>query len=84
MCENNATYVDYRQRFSSGVNTVTRSAMRLFACAGVLSTGLLHVAGITVGWATDFPRGTLILRAAGAATAVVGATYLLKEIHFFA
>src|SRR5438128_4968844 len=46
MCENNATYVDYRQRFSSGVNTVTRSAMRLFACAGALSTGLLMGGGI--------------------------------------
>lgn len=55
-----------------------------FAAGFVLSTGLLHVIGITVGWATDFPRGTLILRAAGAATAVVGATYLLKEIHFVA
>jgi urease accessory protein len=55
-----------------------------FAAGFVLATGLLHVAGITVGWATDFPRGSLILRAAGTATAVVGAIYLLKEVHFFA
>jgi hypothetical protein len=46
MCENNATYVYDRQRFSSGVGTVARSAMRLFACAGVLSTGLLMGGGI--------------------------------------
>jgi hypothetical protein len=46
MCKNNATYVDDRQRFSSGVSAVARSAMRLFACAGVLSTGLLMSGGI--------------------------------------
>jgi len=46
MCENNATYGQGRQRFSSGVSSVTRPAMRLFACAGVLMTGLLMNGGI--------------------------------------
>jgi len=46
MCENNATYGHDRQRFSSGVRSVARPAMRLFACAGVLSTGLLMSGGI--------------------------------------
>jgi len=48
MCENNATYGHDRQRFSSGVSTVARPAMRLFACAGVLTTGLLMSGGIAV------------------------------------
>src|SRR5689334_15733473 len=46
MCENNATYDHDRRRFSSGVSSVARPAMRLFACAGVLSTGLLMSGGI--------------------------------------
>ena len=48
MWENNATYGQDRQRFSSGVSAVARLAMRLFACAGVLSTGLLMSGGIAV------------------------------------
>src|SRR5690242_18154479 len=47
MCKNNRTYGHGRERFSSGVSTVARSAVRLFACAGVLSTSLLMGAGIS-------------------------------------
>lgn len=59
-------------------------AQDAFAAGFVLSTGLLHIAGIAVGWATDFPRGTLLLRAAGAMTALAGLGYLLKEMQFIA
>jgi hypothetical protein len=48
MWDNNTPYVHDRQRFSSGVSTVARSALRLFACAGVLGTGLLMGGGIAV------------------------------------
>ena len=40
--------------------------------------------GIAVGWATDFPRGTIILRAAGAMTALAGCAYILMGFGVFA
>jgi urease accessory protein len=57
------------------------AARDAFAVGFVLSTGMLHIAGITVGWATDFPRGRIILRMAGAMTALAGLAYVLKAIH---
>ena len=60
------------------------NAQDAYAAGFVLSTGMLHIAGIAVGWATDFPRGTIILRAAGAMTALAGFAYILKEIRVIA
>ena len=55
-----------------------------FAAGFVLSTGLLHLAGVTVGWATNFRHGSLILRAAGVAIAVTGMVYFLRAVHVMA
>jgi urease accessory protein len=60
------------------------AARDAYAAGFVLSTGMLHLAGIAVGWATDFPRGALILRAAGAMTALAGLGYLVQGFPFFA
>jgi len=55
-----------------------------FAAGFVLSTGLLHLAGVTVGWATSFRHGSVILRAAGVAIAVTGLLYFLRAVHVMA
>jgi urease accessory protein len=55
-----------------------------FAVGFVVATGLLHIAGVTVGWATDFRGGTIILRVAGVITALAGASYFLRALHVVA
>jgi urease accessory protein len=43
-----------------------------YSAGFVMSTGSLHVAGIGIGKLRDLPRGTVMLRAIGAAVAVCG------------
>jgi urease accessory protein len=43
----------------------------------VIGTGLLHLAGITIGFATRLPRGELLVRGCGGVISVIGLTYLV-------
>ena len=43
----------------------------------VIGTGLLHLAGISIGFATGLPRGELIVRGCGGVISVIGLTYLV-------
>lgn len=47
-----------------------------YAIGFVVSTGLLHLAGIAFGQLTALPRGTYAVRAVGLAIAAVGAAFL--------
>lgn len=48
-----------------------------FALGFVVATGMLHLLGIPIGFLTLVPRGQYIVRAAGAAIAVIGAGFLV-------
>ncbi|MEE2820794.1 MAG: HupE/UreJ family protein [Pseudomonadota bacterium] len=43
----------------------------------VIGTGLLHLAGMSIGFATRLPRGELIVRGCGGVISVIGLTYLV-------
>jgi urease accessory protein len=43
----------------------------------VIGTGLLHLAGIGIGFATRLPRGELMVRGCGGVISVIGLTYLV-------
>lgn len=43
----------------------------------VIGTGLLHLAGIGIGFATRLPRGELMIRGCGGVISVIGLTYLV-------
>lgn len=47
-----------------------------YAVGFVVATGLLHLAGIAIGFLTRWPAGTVAVRAAGAAIAMGGAAFL--------
>lgn len=47
-----------------------------YATGFVIATGMLHLVGIAVGQLYAMPRGQYVVRAAGAAIAVVGAAFL--------
>ncbi len=49
-----------------------------YAVGFVLSTGLLHLSGITLGLLTRWPWGRITVRVAGVAIAVVGFGFLFK------
>ena len=46
----------------------------------VISTGLLHVAGILLGALTHFPSGARLVRGCGAAVAAVGVFYIAADL----
>jgi urease accessory protein len=43
----------------------------------VIGTGLLHLAGVAIGFATRLPRGELLVRGCGGVISVIGLTYLV-------
>ena len=43
----------------------------------LIGTGLLHLAGIAIGFATRLPRGELLVRGCGGVISVIGLTYLV-------
>ncbi|MES2440190.1 MAG: HupE/UreJ family protein [Verrucomicrobiota bacterium] len=51
-----------------------------FATGFVISTGLLHLAGIGFGLLTKWPWGRIAIRTAGGAIAVVGACFLFNVL----
>jgi urease accessory protein len=55
-----------------GTELPTAAAPEAYAAGFVISTGLLHVAGIGIGLLGNLPRGTQILRTTGAAILVLG------------
>jgi urease accessory protein len=51
-----------------------------FAVGFVLSTGLLHMAGISIGLLNDRPGGVVVTRTIGAGVALAGVYYLVTAI----
>jgi len=60
-----------------GTELPRAAAPEAYATGFVLSTGLIHVAGIGIGMLVRLPRGTALLRTAGALIAVAGVCILL-------
>ena len=58
--------------FAHGTELPETASPAAYAAGFVLSTGLLHLAGIAIGLLKSVPRGSLILRGSGALIAVVG------------
>jgi urease accessory protein len=52
----------------------------LYSIGFVIATGLLHATGIGVGLAHRWPAGRTALRAAGAAVALAGVTFLWRAV----
>ena len=52
----------------------------LYSIGFVIATGSLHAAGIGIGTIHRFPRGRLVLRAAGALIAISGIYFLARGI----
>jgi urease accessory protein len=48
-----------------------------FSIGFVIATGLLHLAGIGIGFAAAWPAGRVAVRAAGATIALIGAAFLI-------
>ena len=63
--------------YAHGMELPTSAAPAAYTAGFVLSTGLLHLAGIAIGLLTGVPRGAQLLRVGGAAIAAVGVWILL-------
>lgn len=63
--------------FAHGQELPESAAPAAYAAGFVLSTGLLHLAGIAIGALKALPRGTQMLRASGALIAATGVWILI-------
>ncbi len=63
--------------FAHGKELPESAAPAAYAAGFVLSTGLLHLAGISIGALKVLPRGTQFLRASGAVIAAMGVWILV-------
>lgn len=63
--------------YAHGMELPASAAPVAYTAGFVLSTGLLHLAGIAIGLLTGVPRGAQLLRVGGAAIAAVGVWILL-------
>jgi urease accessory protein len=58
--------------YAHGVELPERTGPAAYSAGFVLATGLIHLAGIGIGFVTELPRGPALLRAGGGAIALVG------------
>lgn len=59
-----------------GTELPEASSPLTFAMGFVIATGLLHLCGIALGLLTKWPWGTTVVRAGGAAVAIIGGLFL--------
>ena len=62
--------------FAHGVELPESAAPAAYAAGFVMSTGLLHLAGVAIGLIRQLPRGTQVLRTTGGLIAAAGAWIL--------
>lgn len=63
-----------------GTELPSAASPAAYATGFVLSTGLLHLAGVALGWLHRLPRGAALLRTIGAAMAAAGVWFLAGTI----
>lgn len=63
--------------YAHGLEMPEQISAITYGAGFVIGTGLLHLAGIGLGFATRLPRGELLVRGCGGVISVVGLTYLV-------
>ena len=63
--------------YAHGLEMPEQISAMTYGAGFVIGTGLLHLAGIGLGFATRLPRGELLVRGCGGVISVVGLTYLV-------
>jgi urease accessory protein len=63
--------------YAHGVEMPNQISAFTYGGGFVVGTGLLHLAGIAIGFATQLPRGELLVRGCGGVISVIGLTYLV-------
>ena len=64
--------------YAHGVEMPNQVSAITYGAGFVVGTGLLHWAGIVVGFAAKFPRGELIVRGCGGVVSLIGLTYIVS------
>ena len=64
--------------YAHGLEMPNRVSAVTYGAGFVVGTGLLHWAGIVIGFATKFPRGELLVRGCGGVISLIGLTYLVS------
>jgi urease accessory protein len=63
--------------YAHGVEMPEQISAITYSAGFVIGTGLLHLAGIAIGFATLLPRGELLVRGCGGVISVIGLSYLV-------
>ena len=63
--------------YAHGTEMPGHSSALTYGAGFVIGTGLLHLAGIAIGFATRLPRGELMVRGCGGVISLIGLTYLV-------
>ncbi len=63
--------------YAHGVEMPQQNSAIIYSAGFVIGTGLLHLAGIAIGFATLLPRGELLVRGCGGVISVIGLSYLV-------
>jgi urease accessory protein len=63
--------------YAHGLEMPEQISAITYGAGFVIGTGLLHMAGIGLGFATRLPRGELLVRGCGGVISVIGLTYLV-------
>ena len=63
--------------YAHGTEMLGHISAFTYGAGFVIGTGLLHLAGIAIGFATRLPRGELMVRGCGGVISLIGLTYLV-------
>jgi len=63
--------------YAHGVEMPEQISAITYSAGFVIGTGLLHLAGVAIGFATRLPRGELLVRGCGGVISAIGLSYLV-------
>ena len=63
--------------YAHGVEMPEQISAITYSAGFVIGTGLLHFAGVAIGFATRLPRGELLVRGCGGVISAIGLSYLV-------
>ena len=63
--------------YAHGVEMPEQISAITYSAGIVIGTGLLHLAGVAIGFATRLPRGELLVRGCGGVISAIGLSYLV-------
>ena len=63
--------------YAHGVEMPEQISAITYSAGFVIGTGLLHLAGVAIGFATRLPRGELLVRGCGGGISAIGLSYLV-------